>query len=115
MPHVLVDRAVLRCAHGGGVRIAAGQSLVHIDGARPLVEPDLVGCRVVACPHATPTTPPCSTTVSVDDARTHAGFVRIDGQRICQATARGKTDWSRLGIVAFDVRNPGQSLVRVGG
>jgi hypothetical protein len=112
MTHPLVDQAVLRCAHGGRVRITASQTLVRIGGSPALVERDLLGCPIVACPHATPTTPPCSRTVGVDEAPSYSGFVRIDGRRLCKATASGTTDWSRLGIVAFGVARPGQTLVR---
>jgi hypothetical protein len=110
---VLVEQSIVKCAHGGLVDIEPSQDLVRIDGQPMLVEPDLVGRSISACPHATPSTPPCRNTIGVQDAPTHSSFVRIEGRRLCKDTTVGTTDWSKLGIVPFSVTDPGQTLVTV--
>jgi hypothetical protein len=110
---VLVETSTVKCAHGGVVDIKPSQDLVFIEREPMLVEPDLVGRSISACPHATPSTPPCRNTIGVDDRPTHSSFVRIEGRRLCKDTTIGKTDWSQLGIVPFSVTDPGQTLVTV--
>ncbi|SNX70142.1 hypothetical protein SAMN05878503_10551 [Cereibacter ovatus] len=113
MPNVLTEAAHLSCAHGGRVGLAASQDLVRIGRVPVLVRPDLLGRPIAACPHATPSTPPCLQTVVVDDAASYSGFVTIDGRPVAKATAQGRTDWSKLGVVPFGVDAAGQDFVSV--
>lgn len=113
MPQVLTDKARLTCAHGGRVGLAASQDLVRIGDAAVLVRPDLLDRPITACPHATPSTPPCLTTVAVDEAPSHSAFVTIEGRPVAKASASGRTDWSKLGVVPFGVSDAGQDLVSV--
>lgn len=111
MPDVLTEKAGLTCAHGGRVGLAASQDLVRIEGVPVLVRPDLTGRPITACPHATPSTPPCFQTVSVDEAASYSGFVFVEGRPLAKESATGRTDWSKLGVVPFSVGTAGQDFV----
>jgi hypothetical protein len=113
MPEILTERSILHCTHGGSVRTEPSQSLVTIDGAFALVKPDLDNRPIAACPNATPSTPPCTKTVSVDEAPSHSAFVTIDGAALCKASATGRTNWSQLGLVPFGVTSAEQDWVSV--
>lgn len=115
MPDILTQETTLTCAHGGRVEIVASQDLVRIGGVPVLVQPDLLDRPIAACPHATPSTPPCLKTVAVDDAPSHSVFVTIEGRPIVKASACGRTDWSQLGLVPFGVKAVRQDLVSVSG
>jgi hypothetical protein len=112
---VLTEDAVLKCAHGGVVRLDPQQHWLTIEGRVVLVEGDPLGRPIAACPHATPLTPPCARTVSVDKDASYSAWVSIDGLRVCLDTTTGATDWSRLGTIPYSVNSPGQELVTIGG
>ena len=113
MPRVLSNRSFLQCAHGGSVRIKASQDLVTIEGIAALVKPDLLGRPIAACPNATPSTPPCTRTVAVDEGPSYSAFASIGGHALAKSTATGRTNWSLLNIVPFGVTNPQQDLLTV--
>jgi hypothetical protein len=110
----LTGKSVLTCKHGGIVRIDPAQDWVTIEGVPVLVEPDLLHRPIATCPQATPTTPPCTLTISVDEAVSYSALVSIDGKRICLDTSAGRTNWSLLAIVPFGVRETGQALADLG-
>lgn len=114
VPRLLTEDSLLYCAHGGRVVLAASQDLVRIAGRRALVEPDLLARPICACPNATPSTPPCGQTVAVDQAPSHSAFVRIDGRPVCKDSAIGRTDWSKLGVVPFNVGDARQEWIGIG-
>jgi hypothetical protein len=113
MALALINPSVLHCAHGGSVRVEASQDLVTIDGEFALVEPDLLNRPIAACPMATPSTPPCTKTVSVDTAPSYSAFVTITGHALCKDTAMGRTNWSQMGMIPFAVTSARQALVQV--
>ena len=113
MAEVLTEISNLKCAHGGSVKLQHSQGLLTLDGILALVKPDLLGRSISACPNATPSTPPCTLTVAVDETPAYSSFVTVEGMPICKSTATGRTNWSLLGIVPFGVANPNQTLVSV--
>lgn len=113
MALALTEQSFLQCAHSGTVGLKASQDLVTIEGTPALVKPDLMDRPIAACPMATPSTPPCTRTVAVDDSPSYSSFVTIDGKALVKATATGRTNWSQLGIVPFGVTHPRQALLSV--
>jgi hypothetical protein len=111
---LMTEDAVLKCAHGGIVKLDPIQHWVSINKRVILVEGDPLGRSIAACPNATPVTPPCRTTVSVDRSASYSGLVRIDGLPVCMDTATGATDWSQLGTIPYGVSTAGQTLVKIG-
>src|SRR4051794_17347053 len=105
---LLVRSAVLECAHHGRVNVEHSQDFVRIAGDFVLVDDDLVGRSISACPNASLTTSPCLSTIAVDETPTYSSFVRIDGRRVCKKSAVGRTDWSKFGITPFHVVDAGQ-------
>jgi len=117
---VLTEEAVLKCDHGGIVDIKRRQEWVRIADVAVLIEDDPLHRPVHRCPMITPTTPPCATTILVDEAKSYAAFVTIrgkgdDARRLCLDTTTGKTDWSRIATVNYTVTRPGQDFVTVQG
>jgi hypothetical protein len=112
---VLTEDAVLKCAHGGVVKLEPLQRWLTIEGRAVLVEGDPLDRSVSACPHATPVTPPCRKTVSVDKDKSYSALARVGTLRVCMDSATGTTDWSKLGIIPYSVTAPGQQFVAVGG
>ena len=110
----LTEDAVLKCAHGGVVRLDPLQDWLTIEGRVILVEGDPLGRPIAMCPQSSGTTPPCLTTVSVDEGKSYSSWVSIDGLRVCLDTTTGATDWSKLGTIPYDVNAPGQELVTIG-
>ncbi|WP_431267350.1 hypothetical protein [Dankookia sp. P2] len=115
----LTEDALLKCDHGGTVGLAPRQDWVRVAGRRVLVEDDLLGRPVRACPMVTPTTPACARTVSISETPSLSALVRVQTQgdrprRVYLDTATGHTDWARLSTVSFAVAEPGQSLVGTG-
>jgi len=108
---LLTQDAHLACKHVlGKVDIAASQGFVSIQGRKVLVENDPEGKSIKRCPNVGATIKPCQTTLKV--ARGYSGFVRIDGKRVCLDTVQGLTDGTPPGVVLYEVRDPGQQLVR---
>ena len=108
---LLTQDAVLKCGHGGVVRLDPRQHWVTVAHRVLLVEGDPRGRPIVACPQATPLTPPCLVTVSVDECASYSAFMRIDGRRVCLDRTTGRTDWAKLGTVSYSVTVPGQAFV----
>ena len=111
----LTEDATLKCAHGGTVKMKNSQAWVTVAGRAVLIEPDPLHRPISACPQATPATPPCRHTVSVNEGASYSTFVRIDEKRVCLDTATGTTDWGFLAVIPYAVTDPGQSLVQLGG
>ena len=115
---VLTEEAVLKCDHGGVVDIKRRQEWVRIAGIAVLIEDDPLHRPVHRCPMITPTTPACAKTISIDEGKSYAAFVRVktkgdDPRRLCLDTTTGKTDWSRIATVNYTVSKPGQDFVTV--
>lgn len=110
---VLTKAAVLKCAHSGVVNNKNSQDWVRIDGDPLLVEGDPLGRSISLCPMATITTPPCTLTISVDDA-SYSRFLRINGRRICLDATRGRTNWSQSGTTTYSVTTVAQQFVASG-
>ncbi|MCY1125542.1 hypothetical protein OU426_01635 [Frigidibacter sp. RF13] len=113
MAFALTEKSFLQCAHSGTVGLDASQDFVTVDGVLALVKPDLLDRPIAACPHATPSTPPCTKTVAVDESPAYSAFVTIGGKALCKDTATGRTNWSQLNIVPFGVTSARQELLAV--
>jgi hypothetical protein len=111
---LLTRDAVLKCGHGGVVGLDPRQHWVTVAGRALLVESDPLGRRIEHCPQATPTTPPCLHTISVDEGASYSAFIRIDGRRICLDRTTGHTDWAMLTTASYSVTAPGQAFVESG-
>ncbi len=108
--YVLTEDATLVCRHElGRVNIAATQSLVTIGRRKVLVEKDPEGRPIQGCPNVGATIKPCARTLRVEQG--YSSFVRIEGRRICLDTVTGFTDGTPPGVVKYEVRSAGQSLV----
>jgi hypothetical protein len=108
---VLTAKSVLRCAHMGVVDIEPSQEWVRVEDVPLLIEPDPKDRPIHRCPQATPTTPPCTRTVAVNEGTSYSAFVRIDDHRVCLGSTTGLTNWSKLAIIPFAVSSPEQDLV----
>jgi len=111
---VLTKAAVLKCAHGGIVATKNSQDWVRIEGDPLLVDDDPLHRSIGGCPMLTLTTPPCRTTVAVDEA-SYSAFVHIGGRRLCLDGTKGTTDWSQMGTTPFSVALVAQKFVQCGG
>ena len=108
---ILTKDAVLTCKHELGiVGIVATQPLVMVNGRHMLVENDPEGRPIVGCPNIGATIKPCLVTLKAQAG--YSTYVRIDGRRVCLDTVSGLTDGTPPGVVKYQVRAPGQSLVR---
>jgi len=106
----LTQDAVLICDHKLGiVKNEPTQALVTIQGRRVLVEADPEAKKIASCPNVGPTIKPCTTTLKVEQG--YSDLLRIQGQRVCLDTVKGKTDGTPPGTVYYTVREPGQVLV----
>ncbi len=109
--YLMTEDARVVCTHELGiVDIAAGQSLVTIEGRRVLVEPDPAGRAIGGCPNVGPGIKACLTTLVVKEG--YSDLLRIDGKRVCLDTVTGYTDGTPPGIVKYKVNRPGQRLAR---
>lgn len=110
---LLTEDAVLVCDHQVGiVQNRPTQGWVTVEGRRLLVRPDPEGRTIVGCPNVGPTIKPCTTTLPVKEG--YSDFVRIDGRPVCLDTVTGLTDGTPPGVVDYQVRTPGQTLVAEG-
>ena len=112
---LLTEDAVLKCDHGGVVGLSPRQHWVTVADRVLLVEADPDHRPISACPFATPTTPPCTLTITVDEAASYSAFIRIGGRRVCLDRTTGRTDWGKISTVSYSVTAPGQSFVASGG
>ena len=107
---ISTEDAVLTCKHELGiVRIVGTQNLLTIGGRKVLVDNDPEGRPIVACPNIGATIKPCLLTLKAQAG--YSNWIRADGRRVCLDTITGLTDGTPPGIVKFQVRVPGQSLV----
>ena len=106
----LTEDALLNCKHELGiVKIVATQSLVTVAGRKVLVEKDPEGRPISGCPNVGATIKPCTATLVADAG--YSDFIRINGRRASLNTITGFTDGTPPGVVKYQVRNPGQTLV----
>lgn len=108
--YLLTEDAELACKHDlGKVKIEPSQSLVTIEKRKVLVEKDPEGKSISGCPNVGVTIKPCTTTLGVRTG--YSDFLRINGRRVCLETVTGLTDGTPPGVVEYNVRKAGQSLV----
>lgn len=106
----LTEDALLLCKHVlGKVSLAASQGWVSIEGRKVLVQNDPEGRSISGCPNVGATIKPCTNTLPVETG--YSTFLRIDGKPVCLDTVEGLTDGTPPGVVKYDVKNPGQTLV----
>jgi hypothetical protein len=116
---VLTSETLLTCAHGGTVKLDPRQNWITIQDKPVLIEADTLNRPISGCPMRTPTTPPCTETVAVDEGPTYAAFITVQSngertrRRLCLDTATGRTNWSKLSVVPFSVSRASQDLVQV--
>lgn len=111
--HWLTEDAKLVCKHEmGKVQIVPSQNLVFVNGRRVLVEIDPEGKAIAGCPNYGPTIKPCTATLRVMTG--YSNLLRVGGRKISLDTVTGLTDGTPPGTVLYEVRNPGQQLVREG-
>lgn len=110
----LTDRAHLACKHAATSRVGlqASQTWVTSERRPVLVRPDpearpISGCTVVPAPGIYP----CPATLSVQ--RGYSTWIRIDGRPLCLSTVIGLTAGNPQ--TQYEVRDPGQRLVRADG
>lgn len=107
---LLVETAVLRCAHGlGVVQLQRSQSLVKIARAAVLVHPDPEQRPIASCPSTGIGILPCTTSLSATAG--YSTLVKIEGRPACLDTVKGLTVGSPPGTVNYTVATPGQTLV----
>jgi hypothetical protein len=107
----LTEDAEVVCQHANGrVRLETSQSLVTIGRRVVLLEPDPVGRTISGCPNIGATIKPCQHTLRVDAG--YSEFVRVNGKRVVLESLSGLTDGTPPGIVKYEMRRPGQDVVR---
>ena len=107
---LIMENAHLACLHAlGRVQNRPSQDLVRIDGNRLLVRPDPERRDIKGCPNMGATIKPCQHTLPVIEG--YSTLLAVDGHAVCLDTVRGLTDGTPPGVVEYEVRNPGQSLV----
>jgi hypothetical protein len=107
---LLTEDAVLTCKHELGIVGMIGtQNLVTIGGRKVLVEHDPEGRPIIGCPNIGATIKPCLLTLKVQAG--YSSWIRAEGRPVCLDTITGLTDGTPPGIVKYQVRAPGQSLV----
>ncbi|MFS8197504.1 hypothetical protein ACLVWQ_02335 [Streptomyces sp. CWNU-52B] len=111
MAEVLTTAAVLKCAHGGTVAAVASQSVLTVGGAPALLVTDLLTATVPDCPNvdATKGQAPCVriTALSAGTSR----LLTVGGTPVALATAKGTTQAVPVLPVAWQVTDPGQTLL----
>ena len=107
---LLTEDAVLTCKHELGiVGIVGTQNLLTIGGRTVLVESDPEGRPIAGCPNVGATIKPCLVTLKAQAG--YSDWIRAEGRRVCLDTITGLTDGTPPGVVKYQVRSPGQSLV----
>jgi len=107
---LLTEDAVIVCRHElGRARIIASQGLVMIGNRKVLVENDPEGRPIVGCPNIGATIKPCTATLTAKEG--YSDLLRVNDRRICLDTVTGLTDGTPPGVVKYQVRHPGQTLV----
>ena len=108
---LLTEDAILACAHILGiVTVVTTQDLVSIQGRGVLVEADPESRSIKGCPNIGLTIKPCTSTLRVQEG--YSDLLRVEGRRICLETVTGLTDGTPPGTVLYEVRDPGQDVVR---
>jgi hypothetical protein len=107
---LLTEDALLVCKHElGKVGIEPTQQLVTISGRKVLVESDPEGRPISGCPNIGATIKPCTKTLVVQVG--YSNLLRISGKRVCLSAVSGITDGTPPGVVRYEVRKAGQTLV----
>ncbi len=108
--YLITEDAVIVCKHElGRVKLEPAQGLVTIGGRRVLVEKDPEGRPISGCPNIGAAIKPCTNTLAVRVG--YSGLLRIGGRSVCLDTVSGLTDGTPPGVVVYEVRDAGQSLV----
>lgn len=108
---LLTEDAVLTCSHELGiVTNTTTQDFVTIKKRRILIESNPESRPIVGCPNVGPAIKPCMTTLKVNQG--YSSLLRINGHRICLSNIQGLTDGTPPGVVKYQVRSPGQNLVK---
>lgn len=109
MPAVLTESSTVKCADQGTVQLSAGQSKLTINGSKVLVDGDLAGASVAACPLATTnTTKTCSSVVVLPGGV--AGKLKVDGKGVLLESINGTTDgFTAAGPRQWSVQSAGQT------
>jgi hypothetical protein len=105
----LCESSVLTCIHMGRIVSQAAERWISVSGAPVLVETDVLGRPVVACPNVSTNTKPCTSTMP--PLAGPSLFVRVGGRRVLTSSLTGLTDGVPPGT--YRVLQPVQSLVRV--
>jgi hypothetical protein len=114
MTLALTETAIVTCDHVVGVSPQrASRRFVTIAGVPVLRVADPVGRPIGGCPNVGPTVKPCTSTLAMSAGA--SAFVSIDGAPVCLDTTEGLTDGTPPGMVKYTVRDPGQTLVTIGG
>lgn len=107
---LLTEDALLLCKHVlGKVGVTPSQRWVSVAGRKVLVQADPQGRPIAGCPNVGATIKPCTSTLAVE--RGYSAFIRIDGRPVCLDTVEGLTDGTPPGVVKYNVKHPGQTLV----
>ena len=110
---LVTERARIVCKHElGRAQLAPSQSLVWVQDQRLLVDNDPEGRPVRYCPNYGVGIKPCLHTLAVQSGYSELLF--ISGRRVCLERLTGLTDGTPPGVVAYEVRDPGQDLARSG-
>lgn len=117
MPQVLTEQSTLQCAHAGSVQLVASQSKLKVKGAAVLVQGDLDGKAISACP--TPVQPPPPGPVSKPClliASTIEGVARrlkVGGKGVLLQTIQGQTDGQVANVPqTWSVADAGQTKLQ---
>jgi hypothetical protein len=105
----ITEDARLVCAHKGVVNLKPTQTLVTIQSRLILVDSNPEARPIAGCPQPVPASKPCTLTFKVQTG--YSDLIRINGQRICLDTVRGKTDGLPAGAFDYFVEKSGQDLV----
>lgn len=109
MPNVLTESAVLQCAHGGSVKVQAGQQKLKVDGKAVLLQSDLLAATVSNCPNtnAAAGQAPCLKVTSILSGL--STDLLVDGQPVMLENATGLTNATPPLPVMWQVQAAGQS------
>jgi hypothetical protein len=111
MPAVLTGASSLRCIHGGTVTMTPSQRFLTVAGDPALVQADIATAVVAGCPNtnASAGQKPCVklTTLLAGTSTT----LRVAGQPVLLASARGLTDGVPPAPVMWQVATAGQTLL----
>jgi hypothetical protein len=87
---IITEKASVVCPHGGRVHLKASPGWVFVNGAPVMVDSDLEGCTISACPWTGGSLVPCSKTLRVIMGR--SPWIKIDGRRVYLKKVKGLTN-----------------------